>query len=528
MTGRTGDGLGTVLRLQLRTGWKALVAWVGGIVGTYAATVAAIDTTYGTTEQLATYEATVGSDPTMAAINGTPYGADTLGGVAANEFGFIAAIAVPLMGLLLVARSTRAAEENGLLELLRSRAIGSRAPWVAALLVTASALLLVGLGMVVSLTAYGVDLADAVLYGASVTALGFVFAGLATLAGQLLRRSAGVIAVGVVVLGVAYVFRAIGDVEDNGWKWLSPLAWQQETRPFTDDPRVWPLLLALGAATTLGALGLALVGRRDLGSAMVTSRPGPASAGRFLTTGPGLALRRHGATLVAWLVGAALVGAMMGAFTDDIADVVAANPELTEMFSAGVVGDPTSWYVSFTLVLVMLMAFGASAQVLARVRREETHGRLEAVLALSVRRTTWLGTHAAVAVLGGALVALAGGAGLAATTARTTGDDAGALVATVQYLPAVVVVAALGVALLGLLPRALALMWVAIAYIAVVETLGETLSMPDAALEVSPLHAIGRLPTEDPTGGAVTVVGAVAVALLIAGLAGFRHRDVPR
>ncbi|WP_278235122.1 hypothetical protein [Isoptericola sp. AK164] len=527
-TRRTGDGLTAVLRLQLRTGWKALLAWVAGLVGVYAATVAAIDTTYGTPEQLATYQATVGSDPTMAAINGTPYGADTLGGVVANEFGFIAAIAVPLMGLLLVTRSTRAAEENGLLELLRSRAIGSRAPWSAALGVTAGALVLVGLGMAGSLLAYGVEAADAALYGASVTALGLVFAGVATLAGQLLRRAAGVVAVGIVVLGAAYVFRAIGDVEDNGWKWLSPLAWQQETRPFAEDPRVWPLLLALGVAATLSGLGLALVGRRDLGSAVVPSRPGPARAGRFLASGPGQALRQHGATLLAWAVGAALVGAVFGAFTDDIADVVAANPDLQAAFSAGAAGDPTSWYLSFTLVLVMLMAFGAAAQVVARVRREETGGRLEAVLARSVRRTTWLGTHAAVAVLGGALVALAGGAGLAVTASRATGDTAGAFTAAAQYLPAVVAVVGLGVALLGLLPRALGLLWVAIAYVAVVEMLGETLSMPDAALQVSPLHAIGRLPAEDPSGTGVLVVGAVAVALLGAGLAGFRHRDVPR
>ncbi|MDO8148010.1 hypothetical protein Q6350_06155 [Isoptericola sp. b515] len=528
MTSRTGQGLGTVLRLQLRTGWKALLAWIGGLVGTYVATIAAIETSYGTPEQLATYDATVGSDPTMAAINGTPYGADTLGGVAANEFAFIAGIAVPLMGLLLVARSTRAAEEDGLLELLRSRAIGSRAPWVAAMVVTTTALVLVGLSLVAALLAYDVDLAGAALYGASVTALGLVFAGVAMLAGQLLRRSAGVVAVGVATLLVAFVLRAVGDVEDNGWKWLSPLAWQQETRPFTDDPRVWPLLLELGTAAVLVAAGLVLVGRRDLGSAVVPSRPGPASARWFLTSGPGLALRQHGAALLAWTAGSVLVGALLGVFTDDIADIVAANPDLTVTVWPGAAADPTSWYVSFTLVMVMLMAFGASAQVLARTRREETRGRLEALLALAVRRTTWLGTHAAVAVLGGALVALAGGAALAVSTARATGDDAGTLVATVQFLPAVVAIAALGVALFGLVPRALALVWVAIAYVAVVETLGETLRMPDAAMEVSPLRAIGALPAEDPSGTGLLVVGAVAVALLIAGLAGFRHRDVPR
>ena len=329
-----GSGFGAVLRVQLRTGWKAPVIWVLALVGGYAATVAALDTTYGTPEQLATYEQTVGSDPAMAAINGTPYGADTLGGVAANEFGFIAAIAIPLMGLFLVARQTRAPEESGLLELLRSRGVGRRAPWTAAVVVTVVALALVGTGMALVLIAYGEPADAAWLYGASIATLGGVFAGLATFVGQLVRRAAGVTAVGIIVLGGAYLTRAIGDVRDNAWKWLSPLAWQQETRPFADDSRVWPLLLALAVVIVLVVAGLVLVGSRDLGSAMVASRPGPRRASRFGASTLGLALRAHAPAGLGWIAGAAVVGVVFGAFTDDIADAVAANPALAGMFGA--------------------------------------------------------------------------------------------------------------------------------------------------------------------------------------------------
>ncbi|MBD8078274.1 ABC transporter permease [Cellulosimicrobium arenosum] len=523
----TRSGLGAVLRLQLRTGWVAVVAWVAGLLATYVGTVAAIGTTYGTPEQLATYGATVGSDPTMAAINGTPYGADTLGGVVANEFGFVAAIAVPLMGLLLVARSTRKAEELGLLELVRSRAVGARAPWTAALLVSGGGLVLVGAGAAVTLVVHDVPVPDAALYGASLTALGLVFAGVATLAGQLLRRSAGVVGAGVVVLGAAYVVRAVGDVKGNGWKWLSPLAWEQETRPFADS-RAWPLLLALGVFVALAATGLVLVGRRDLGSAAVASRPGPARAGRFGGSQAGLALRLHGPVLLAWAVGAAALGAVFGAFTDDIDDVIAGNPDLQAVFSGGAGTDPTSWYVSFCLVLVLLMAMGAGAQVVGRVRTEETGGRLEPVLARSTSRTSWIATHATVALVGSAVVALGGGIGLAAAVAGTSGDVAGTIGASVAYLPAVLTLPALGVALVGLLPRCTVAMWAALAYVALVELLGEMLRLPDWALQVSPVHATGRLPTDEASGVAVVIVAVVVVALVVAGATGFRHRDVPR
>ncbi|WP_426594670.1 ABC transporter permease [Cellulomonas sp. McL0617] len=522
-------GLGVALRLQLRTGWVSLAVWVGALVATYAATVSAIDSTYPTPELLQTYGDTIGSDPALAAINGTPYGATTLGGVAANEFGFIAAIAVPLLGLLLVTRGTRAQEESGLLELLRSRSVGPRAPWLAALIVAFGVLVLVGLGIVASLLAYGVGLDDAGLYALSIVGLGAVFASLATFVGQLVRRGSDVIGVGLLVLGASYVLRAIGDVKDNGWKWLSPLAWQQESRAFADDQRWWPLLLAYGTAATLVGAGLALVVRRDLGSALVPSRPGPGRASRPLARPIGLAVRGHGPSIVAWALGAATVGAVFGIFTDDIAEVINANPSLADVFGNGSAGGATDWYVSFVLVLVVLMAIGCAAQGIGRIRDEETAGRLEPVLASSVPRVRWLGVHSATVVLGACVVGLAGGAGLAAVVAGSTGGGGGGVLhASVEYLPTVLVIGAFGVLLVGALPRATAAIWAAIAYVALVELLGETLSLPEWMRSISPLHAIGRLPIEAANGSAIAWLCAVTVGLVVAGLVGFRRRDVPR
>ncbi len=525
---RTG-GLGVALRLQLRTGWVSLLVWAGALVATYAGTVSAIHTTYPTPELLQTYGDTIGSDPALAAINGTPYGATTLGGVAANEFGFIAAIAVPLLGLLLVTRGTRTPEESGLLELLRSRSVGPRAPWVAALLVTLGVLAVVGVGMAATLVGAGVGVDDASLYALSMVGLGAVFAGVATFTGQLVRRGSDVIAVGILVLGFSYVTRAVGDVKDNAWRWLSPLAWQQETRAFADDARWWPLLVAYGAAAVLVTAGLVLVARRDLGSGLLPSRPGPDRASGALARPLGVAVRAHGPSVVAWALGAAAVGAVFGIFTDDVADVIAANPTLAAVFGGGSVGGATDWYVSFVLVLLLLMAIGCLGQSIGRIRAEETGGRLEPVLASAVPRVRWLGGQGALALVGACVVALAGGAGLAAVVAGSTGDGGGGVLrASVDYLPAVLVLAALGLLLVGLFPRATGVLWVVIGYVALVEMLGETLSLPDWARSLSPLHAIGRLPIEPADGAAAAWMSALAVLLVVAALVGFRRRDVPR
>ncbi len=518
-----GGGFGAVLRAQLRTGWVAPLAWVLGLAGGYVATVAAVDGLYGTPELLATYDATVADNPAMAAINGTPYGADTLGGVVSNEYGFVTALAVPLMGLLLVVRQTRAQEELGMLELLRSRGVGIRAPWFAALLTTTIALLLVGVVMAVSLVAYGEEAAGAVTYGASMAALGLVFAGIAVFAGQMFRRAAGVTAVGIVVLGLSYVTRAIGAVRDNGWTWLSPLAWQQETRPFTDDLRLWPLLLSLGVALGLVLTGLALAGQRDLGAALVASRPGPARAGAILRTTLGVAVRMQAPSALGWIAGAFLVAVVFGAFTDDIAETIAANPQMAAFFPDA--ADVNAAYVALTLTLLVLMALGVVGQGLARIRAEEAQGRLESVLARSVSRAGWSSAHFGVSALAAVLTLVAGGAGLVLTVGSAVDGIASA---TLAYVPAVLVVAGIGWALFGLVPRRVGLLWAVVAYTAVVAFLGELLTLPEWALHLSPLHAVGNVPVDAVSPGTEWLLAGVAVALGATGLVGFRRRDTPQ
>lgn len=243
----------------------------------------------------------------------------------------------------------------------------------------------------------------------------------------------------------------------------------------------------------------------------------------------GVALRSHVPAVVAWVAGTAGVGAVFGVFTDDITEVVAANPALADAMGSGAADDAAGHYVSYVLVLLVLMAIGCAAQGIGRVRAEETTGRLESVLATRVSRPRWLAVQASLVVLGACVVALVGGAALAAVADGSTGVDAGAVArAGAAYLPAVLVVGALGLLLVGQAPRATSLVWGAVGYVAFVELLGATLSLPEWAMALSPLHAVGRLPTEPADGTAVAVLVALAAVLAAVGVVGFRRRDVPR
>ncbi|WP_105566747.1 ABC transporter permease [Microbacterium halophytorum] len=517
-----GTGFGAIIRMQIRTGWLAAAIWIAALGGGYAATVAAVNDLYDTPEKLAGYEVLT-EDPAMSAINGTAYGADTLGGVAANEYGFVIALAVPLMGLLLVNRHTRAQEERGLLELLRSRRVGARAPWSAAVLLTAADLAVLGAILAATLIGFGEPVDAALVYGAGVALLGIVFAGVAAFVGQLVRRASTVTGIGIVLLGAAYATRAIGDVRDTGWKWLSPLAWQQEPRPFTDELRLWPLGLSLLVAALLIGAGLVLAGRRDLGAALFGSRRGPVRAGRMLRTTLGVAVQDAAGSGAAWVAGTFAVAAVFGAFTEDIADVLAGNPDLAGFLGGGDSAEQA--YLAFCLITAVVMALGCLGQGISRLRAEETGGRLEPTLARQVSRTGWLAAHAGVATAVAAVAVIAGGLGLS-WTGGSAGE--GLVFASTAYLPVVLVVAAFGVALFGLLPRAGVALWAVFGYILLVAFLGDVLSLPDWAMSISPMSAIGQVPVDDVSAAAEWTLVAVAAVLAAAGFIGFRKRDIPR
>ena len=78
-----------------------------GLSAALAGTTVAIHRSYDTAAKIHAYAAALGTGDALVAVNGRVAGIDSLGGVIANEFGFVAAFALPLMGISLVARVTR-------------------------------------------------------------------------------------------------------------------------------------------------------------------------------------------------------------------------------------------------------------------------------------------------------------------------------------------------------------------------------------------------------------------------------------
>lgn len=522
-------GTGALVRLVLRRDRVRLPVWVLAQVALTGSSAFAVQGLYDSVEKREGYAASVGSSGASIAMSGPPVALDSLGGITVFEVNTTATLTVALMALFLVVRHTRADEEAGRTELLRAGVMGRQADLAAVGMVVATASLVVGLLTAVLFLAAGLPASGALLYGGTVAGVGLVFTGVGLVAAQVAEHGRAAIGLGLAVLGVSFVLRAAGDVSGSGLTWVSPLGWGQASRPFGDE-RAWPLLVPLLAALALAATAGWLTTRRDIGSGLVPARPGSPVAGPLLGGSVGLAVRLQRTSVLGWCAGMALLGVAFGSLGRDVESMIEGNDELAEVFAATSGGaSVVDAFFSMALMICALVASGFTVSSALRLRSEETALRAEPLLATPVSRWRWAVGSLTVTAAGTAkvLASTGLGAGLAfAVVDSDLGHVPALLGATLAYLPAALLLGAVGVLLVGWLPRASGAVWGLFAAFVVIGWLGELLQLPAAVLDASPYTRTPQLPMADWSWAPVAVLTLLALAAAAAGLVGLRRRDL--
>ncbi len=163
-------GLATMLGVQWRTYRRGTLVWMFALIASMVATAGAVAGLYNTPEKIHTYARAVTAGAALVAINGTVEGIDSLGGVIQDEFGFLAAFLLPLLGISLVAQATRREEEAGRLEAVLGGRVARHVPVLAGLIVASAAIVATATAFAVGLIASGVPATRSVLYAASLGA----------------------------------------------------------------------------------------------------------------------------------------------------------------------------------------------------------------------------------------------------------------------------------------------------------------------------------------------------------------------
>lgn len=534
-------GTGRLIKLALRRDRIQLPLWIGGSAVLVAAAAATVFDEFPTeADRIAALES-VGGSPAVLLMRGIPVGTSV--GALVNFRNFATAMVLAgLMSTFAMVRHTRQNEETGRAEMIGAGSVGRYALLTAALAVVSAANLVLGLVLTGTLLAVGLPVAGSVAFGAACAVTGIAFAGLAGLAAQLFQGARTTNAYAATAVGVAYMIRGAGDalgepaadgiLVTSGWlAWLSPLGWGMQVRPYGDE-RWWVLALPvlLAAAATAGAFALA--NRRDVGAGLIPDRPGPAAGSRALLSPLGLAWRLNRATVLGWVIGSAAFGVGVGSLGGTVDDGLSGNKGVADLMTQ-LAGTDTAALMD-AYFAGMMNVFGALAagfvvQALLRLRAEETGGSAEAVLATAVGRARWAGAHLACAVAGVTAMLLAAGAGMGIADAASGGSAGiGTLLgAALAQLPAALTVAGFVLLVFGGLPRlVVALAWVALLVSIVCGLLGDVFGLPQVVRDLSPFSHVPAIPVVRATAAPILTLLAVAAALVAAGLALFRRRDI--
>ncbi|MFJ9577524.1 ABC transporter permease [Streptomyces sp. NPDC101191] len=515
-------GTGSLTRLALRRDRLMLPVWALVTGGMVASGAGSLESLYGTAAQRAELAASMTANSSMRSLYG-PVLDDSLGGLVAWRFGTFAAVLAAVMSLIIVVRHTREEEETGRQELLSAGAVGRRAPLTAALLAALAANALVALIVTAGLAGQGP--AGALALGLAIGGTGMVFATVAAIVAQLTESARLAKGLTAGVLGLAFALRAAGDAgsAEGGsvLTWLSPVGWAENVRAFAGE-RWWVLLLLAAATAAQTAAAYVLTARRDVGMSFLPTRPGPA-AGRLATAGA-LAWRLQRGTLLGWALGFLLGGLVLGGMVEGAADIVGDNEQARQIFErmGGRSGLTDAFLATMVGLFGMIAALFAVGSVL-RLHGEETSQRAEPLLAAPVGRLRWAAGHLLVAFAGSALIMLLSGVGLTLSYGR---DPLPILGASLAQLPAVWTLAGLAVLLWGAFPKAAAGAWGVAGACLGLGWIGPALGLPQAVLNLSPFGHLPKLPGQEMAWTPVLALTALAAALVAAGLAGLRRRDM--
>jgi ABC-2 type transport system permease protein len=463
---------------------------------------------------------------------GYPFDPLTVGGYSAWRVGGTLAIAAAIFGIFAAVRALRGEEDTGRMELVLAGVLTRRAAYLAALGAVAAGVLLLWLAETVGFVLGGLSTGGSAYLALATASVMPVYVGIGALVSQLAPTRRMALEIGNGLLGLSLLLRVVADTSSGaGWlRWLTPLGWAEELRPFASNQQPFALLAPLAASALLLCAAAKIYAGRDIGTGLLPARDSASPRLRLLSSPLAQGLRSERGTILAWLLSVGCFAFILGAVSTSIssADVSASMEREIAKLGGGSIATPTG-YMAFVFVFFMLVvSLFACAQV-AAARHEEADERLETLLALPVGRANWLGGRLMLAA--GVSLALALAAGFFGWVGAASQGEAISLArmleAGANCMPVTLLFLGIAALLFTLAPRASGAISYGLVTVAFLWQLtGSLLSAPKWLLELTPFAHVALVPAQPFRAGAAVVMLAIAVACATVATVVFRRRDL--
>jgi len=526
-------GYGKYLRFTLKHNIVRYLVWIGIIVFLVAYVSQFYKTLFVKKEELDAFISTVGL-PSMVAMIGT------VSSVAVKSAALCAAVWAKIwmfsaltlgIGMVFqVTKGVRADEENGRTELFRSRPFGIHSTLASvvtgALLLCAVAGLLSTLSLIaLNMNPANGDITGAVVFGMSLTAVGWLGVGVGALTNQLSASSSIANSSGSIIIMAFYCMRMIGDLGSNDTlTWLSPIGWAEKMAPWGEN-RIWLMIPNIILTILFIFVAFVIEARRDYGSGVLKDKTGRPDAKPYMKRSWGLVLRLYKGSIISWSIAIVISGLMFGSVVSSMKDMLKnANVPFLDASSMNAMA-------GFMLMFIGLISVILPMLIMTGLRSDETKGLIETQLAGSISRSRMVLERFAIGTVATAFLLILGGASFGLSYGSVINDMSQIwrmAIAALIYLPGIMAIVGVVVLLFGLAPRAtIPVTWFVYGLMYFAVLLLDTLKLPDKVAYIFPFNGTPKVPGE-AFSPIVFAYLAAAIVFVVIGIFGLQKRDVPR
>jgi polyether ionophore transport system permease protein len=487
--------------------------------------------TYPTIADRLAFAHAFGANKAVVLFYGKAYDLLSVGGYSAWRVGGTLSLFGAVFGLLAAVRAMRADEDAGRTELVLAGIVGRRAAYGAALVAIGAGTALLWAAVLAGSAVAGLPLGGSAYLGLAVVSTVPVFVGVGAIASQLAPSRRMALELGGAVVVVSFLMRVIADTSSGaGWlRWLTPLGWAEELRPFTGaNPAV--IVLPAVACVILLTVALRIALRRDIGAGLLSADDTAPPRLGLLSSTTQHALRTERTSLLVWLGSIGVFAVVVGVISESIssAGITKQLDQTLAKLGSGSVLSPKGYLGFSFLFFVVTISLFACSQV-AAARHEEADERLETLLALPVGRRRWLGGRLVLAAIATTVIAISAGV-LAWAGAASQGVDvslATMVGAGANCVPASLLFLGLAALAYAVIPRAgagIAYGLVAVAFLW--QLFGALVGAPSWLVKLTPFAHVGLVPAQSFDAVGAAVMTAIGLAASCAALWRFSRRDL--
>jgi ABC-2 type transport system permease protein len=487
--------------------------------------------TYPTPSDRLSFAHSFADNKAIRLFYGEPHDLLTVGGYSAWRVGGTLAIFAAIFGLLAAVRALRTEEDAGRAELVLAGPVGRQTAHIGALVAIGAGVFILWAGEFAGFLLGGLSAGGSAYLALATASVVPVCVGIGAVASQLAPTRRMALELGGAVVALFFLLRVIADTASGvGWlRWITPLGWAEELRPFAG---AHPLVLMLPVLATVLLLTAAvrIAASRDIGTGVLPARDSAEPHLRLLSSPTAQALRSERTSLLVWLTSIGAFAFILGVVSKSVSSAGISKSlqrELAKLGSGSIL--TPSGYLGFTFIFFILAVSLFVCSQIGAARHEEADERLETLLASPVGRFGWLGGRLALAIA--AAVAISVIAGLlswaGAESAGVSFSLPKMLEAGVNCLPVALLFLGIAALAYAVAPRASA----GISYGLVVVTflwqlVSSLLGAPRWLVDLTPFAHVGLVPAQPFRGGAALIMVGIGLVAALAALGVFRRRDL--